>query len=1095
MKRRFGFGIADLEWLHPDNFGNEPIYCEALTNPDEVLCHGSDDEAYDSPAERRIRYETQAQRFLEGKPVFLLSASLRGPFDKVSGWTNPWRSKSDTRRRYHGREKSTVPKGGVKEIECDAVPDSSDSRREASETQPTGTRDSYTPLRYMDEDTFHRVQSWRENVIAESEPPPSSIQDSPYPEPTSADSRRETKHANRRQSGLTLDTLNNGESEPISPTPSKQNRTSVASRLRESRAAACKPGSKLGQKRPRSSFSPPLAALSDQVGTVPHAVQHDEEVDRLAGSSRPSAEGSNVPDKTAPTPQQQGASPTTDTAATNVPLGTGYATVDGAPPEPAEAATKLAEHDTSREGHRVETSGDLTRPPHKAGNENSQDQEEDEDSANTPSQIDGPTLVPSESLSGLEYDSFGHFSAENQSQDVIAEVFGSSRRLLWPKTQRNTGGDSFGTLGIGSPLRQESTHSRHSSDRRGSVPVNNATLPQDTVDPLQRDETVHEAAGDHRSVAINAEPPETRDVAAPEADPAVGAAKGQPESEVDDDAMSVTEQLQAEAQAAFGRNSSSEHHFQPISSCPAPQTQNPWTNDGPVPCPRSQSAEPQHEGVNQTACVRMTPSRTDQSPWCKTEDVVSGPLDISASLPYLGLSNMTLSSIASQALEQSVSQSTWAQGDSQMQQPEVRLFNPLSSPANSHVSPSANRLQDCVVPENRNKDSDMCNPPCPPQLCPPRPSTPEREQSGLPSPDFTLSVKSFRDFMTPSPAKRRRISAITNEERLHSTQVLVEATISNPWTKDPTTKPKKPNFNPRHSQKQQPQAKPPKRVSWAPLPSESTNDENMRTFSPCGAEPPLHMQEPSLPNSPSLRKERGKRGGLARPSRASSPPPSILSTSALPTENQKFGKHFAAVTAASNKRGGVSAGVRAATPQTSQRTQTSSSRTVEKSLLSSDSQQVCESPAMEVMAEAFLVADGRIQPHVGAVSDVDATGDAMVHGNEGEGKVAEPVDMEGVVYGGCEEGGEGGGGGEKGVSEAGVAFEEEIPGFAEEESPVDEVSAVMDNLHEFLGVNWDLEADLAKARAEQAQKSREYDDGMSRRAAGVSELMAVNIWD
>ncbi|KAL2166707.1 hypothetical protein VTG60DRAFT_2296 [Thermothelomyces hinnuleus] len=1217
MKRRFGFGNADLEWLHPDNFGNEPIYCEALPNPDEVFCYGSDDEAYDSPAERRIRYEAQAERFLEGKPVFLLSASLRGPFDKASGWTNPWRSKSGTRRKYNQRKTSSAPRRVAEEVECKAVLDSSNSRREASETKPTLPQHVYTPPRYMDEDTFHRVQSWRDKVIVESDLPPSSIQHSPQPEPTSADSRRATQHTNRRQSGLTLDNLDDGASELMSHTPRvynslEQDRTSETSRRKGTRAVACKPGPDLGLNRPRSSLPPSSTHLLDRTDPVPHAVQHDEQLGRVARSNRPSADGPDAADTTAPTPQPQGTSPTTDTPAAGAPLRVGNATLSGALPEPAalsvlpqvqatprtdgsfryrrkdargkesslhrsrlanassapnspaqsqgsdgqmfpkratgaggdhglhsaesagdvpgnvetptgagvvqnpEAATEVAERGISGEGHEVEASVNVARPAHEEGNEDGQDQAEDEDSAKTPSQIDGPTLVASESLSGSEYDSgpsFGQFSAEKQSQDVISEVFGSSRRLLWPKTQRSTGGDSPRMLGIGSSRPQESTHSRHSSDCRRSMSVSSAALPQETVYLPHEDKTVHEAAEDCGSF-IKTEPHSNGEVAADEVDPAVGAAKAQAENEVDDDAMSVTEQLQAGAQTGFSCESSSANHLQPTSSCPAPEIQSPSANDGPAPCLKSQGFQPQHEGGNKAADIRVTPPRTVQSPWCKTEDVVPGALGIPAPLPHLDLSNTRLSSIANRALEQAVSQSPWARGDSQMQLPEVRLFNPLSSPASSYVSPPADPLQDSVVPYNYNNnnnnnnddddDADMCSPPpCPPQLYPPQPSTPETKQSGLPSPDFTLSVKSFRDFMTPSPAKRRRISAITNEEHLPSTQALVEAAISNPWTRHSTAKAKKPNFKPRRSQKQQQQARPPKRVSWAPLPGEFTSDDaNMTSSSPYGAELPLHTQEPSSPGSPSLRKGRRK-GGLAPPFRATSPPPSILSTSALPTASQKFGKHFAAVAAASSRRGsvgvGMGVGVSVPTPRTSQRTQTS--RTVEKSFLPSASQQVCRSPAVEAMAEAFLRAEVGIQPHAGATAPdaADATaasavGHVMGREGEGEGEGTEPIEMEGVVHGECGEGG--GEEGERGAfGDEGDLEEEEVPGFTDEESPVDEVSAVMDNLDEFLGGNWDLEADLAKVRAEQARNGREYEDGMSRGAAGLSGLMAVNVWD
>ncbi|KAJ5611198.1 hypothetical protein N7510_007917 [Penicillium lagena] len=51
---------------------------------------GSDDELDDDArAAKRQRIERLAESYLQGKPLFILSASLRGPFDK--DWVNPWR--------------------------------------------------------------------------------------------------------------------------------------------------------------------------------------------------------------------------------------------------------------------------------------------------------------------------------------------------------------------------------------------------------------------------------------------------------------------------------------------------------------------------------------------------------------------------------------------------------------------------------------------------------------------------------------------------------------------------------------------------------------------------------------------------------------------------------------------------------------------------------------------------------------------------------------------------------------------------------------------------------------------------------------------
>lgn len=80
--------------------------CEPATNDiisDELLA--SDDELSEAErAAKRQRIEKLAESYLHGQPLFILSASLRGPFDK--GWRNPWKKdrraivnrQADTRR-------------------------------------------------------------------------------------------------------------------------------------------------------------------------------------------------------------------------------------------------------------------------------------------------------------------------------------------------------------------------------------------------------------------------------------------------------------------------------------------------------------------------------------------------------------------------------------------------------------------------------------------------------------------------------------------------------------------------------------------------------------------------------------------------------------------------------------------------------------------------------------------------------------------------------------------------------------------------------------------------------------------------------------
>ncbi len=146
-------------------------------------------------------------------------------------------------------------------------------------------------------------------------------------------------------------------------------------------------------------------------------------------------------------------------------------------------------------------------------------------------------------------------------------------------------------------------------------------------------------------------------------------------------------------------------------------------------------------------------------------------------------------------------------------------------------------------------------------------------------------------------------------------------------------------------------------------------------------------------------------------------------------------------------------------------------------LLPSGSQQVCGSPAVEAMAEAFLRGDeGQQQAGCqgeGAEDGFDEDGDRErdvecgkeTREEEEEMETREEVEME---------------------MDGAERLETQEEAVLGEELPVDEVSAVMENLDDFLGGAWDLDAELARARAGQ-----EREGGMM----GGAGLMDVGVWD
>ena len=138
-------------------------------------------------------------------------------------------------------------------------------------------------------------------------------------------------------------------------------------------------------------------------------------------------------------------------------------------------------------------------------------------------------------------------------------------------------------------------------------------------------------------------------------------------------------------------------------------------------------------------------------------------------------------------------------------------------------------------------------------------------------------------------------------------------------------------------------------------------------------------------------------------------------------------------------------------------------------LLPSGSQQVCGSPAVEAMAEAFLRGDAEQERYQGEGAEdervgQDKEGDMVEEGDrETREEEEEEMEMDG--------------------EERLETLEEAVLG---EELPVDEVSAVMENLDDFLGGAWHLDAELARARAGQ-----EREGGVM----GAAGLMDVGVWD
>ncbi|XP_044723800.1 uncharacterized protein HRG_01696 [Hirsutella rhossiliensis] len=140
-----------------------PVYSEAMCD-DEPYYQGSEDEDYPDPQTRRLRYEKAGQRFLDGKVPFLLSASLRGPFNEDSGWTNPWRSKQ---RCEYGRASQFVCESVHGQTtkapwKQESTADDRDCHLPSPESLKQAPASGSHP--YLKRDELAMVQNWRENI-------------------------------------------------------------------------------------------------------------------------------------------------------------------------------------------------------------------------------------------------------------------------------------------------------------------------------------------------------------------------------------------------------------------------------------------------------------------------------------------------------------------------------------------------------------------------------------------------------------------------------------------------------------------------------------------------------------------------------------------------------------------------------------------------------------------------------------------------------------------------------------------------------------------------------------------------------------------
>lgn len=280
----------------------------------------------------------------------------------------------------------------------------------------------------------------------------------------------------------------------------------------------------------------------------------------------------------------------------------------------------------------------------------------------------------------------------------------------------------------------------------------------------------------------------------------------------------------------------------------------------------------------------------------------------------------------------------------------------------------------------------------------------------LPSPDFSLSVKRFSDFMRPSPSKKR---ASADGSILRSLDSTSRALVGTPMP-----------------------ARPKRRVNFAPLPGEeeAALDASGSKDTEIYAQEDLSYFDAKGNKTTSIRVARAQ-------TRAASPPPSDINTTdadGLPDHDHKFARHFEAM----SKRKGP--------PRRMQR------------LLPSDSQQTNGSQAVDAMAEAFIQASQAKKKSSELIETVDDNSRLVQSSSE---KISSPIIVDLIQQ------------------------QENI-------DPVDDVSAVLDNIDDFLDNSWGFDTSL-NIETEKDVSTKQQVETVPSRFANVGDpmlAMHANVW-
>lgn len=148
----------------------EILYSEAVCTPQDVFYEGSEDEDYVDSITRRRRYEAAGRRYLDGNVPHLLSASLRGPFGRASGWANPWLGNRLVASPATKDPNAIITDGSIALKKPD-LQENTDDSFECHLPSPESLKQA--PViesgHSLSDDKLKTVRSWREAVLQRSD--------------------------------------------------------------------------------------------------------------------------------------------------------------------------------------------------------------------------------------------------------------------------------------------------------------------------------------------------------------------------------------------------------------------------------------------------------------------------------------------------------------------------------------------------------------------------------------------------------------------------------------------------------------------------------------------------------------------------------------------------------------------------------------------------------------------------------------------------------------------------------------------------------------------------------------------------------------